>query len=142
LADDATTFRLCVYPNPRLVAEFDRESIQQDDADDAARNPRDQQAGTHRSNSPILRGDQRRPSGVPLEVQNGRDHHCIDIKRTVMKPPPSPPQVSTPTEKKSAPASTSKCDRMNSFQVVVRLRSGAGAMLCRRKILPTVWSET
>src|SRR5215468_3792785 len=84
LADDAATFRLCVYPNPRLVAEFDRESIQQDDADDAARNPRDQQAGTHRSNSPILRGDQRRPSGVSLEVQNGRDHHCIDIKRTVI----------------------------------------------------------
>jgi len=33
------------------------------------------------------------------------------------------------------------CDRMNSFQVVVRLRSGAGAILYRRKMLPTVWSE-
>lgn len=44
--------------------------------------------------------------------------------------------------KKSAPASTSMCDRMNSFQVVMRLRSGAGAMLCRRRILPTVWSVT
>ena len=30
---------------------------------------------------------------------------------------------------------------MNSFHVVVRLRSGAGAMLCRRRMLPTVRSE-
>ena len=53
----------------------------------------------------------------------------------------SPRHVSTSTVKKSAPASTSLCDRMNSFQVVVRLRSGAGAILYRRKMLPTVWSE-
>ena len=36
---------------------------------------------------------------------------------------------------------TSLCDRMNSFHVVVRLRSGAGAIWYRRKMLPTVWSE-
>src|SRR5262249_19159119 len=54
----------------------------------------------------------------------------------------NPRQVSTSTVKKSAPTSTSMCDLMNSFHVVVRLRSGAGATSCRRKILPTVWSET
>jgi hypothetical protein len=42
-----------------------------------------------------------------------------------------PRHVSTSTLKKSAPASTSMGDRMNSFQVVVRFRSGAGAILCR-----------
>jgi transposase len=55
LADDATAFRLCLHSDARLVAESDRESIQQDDANDAARNPRSQQAGVDRSNSPILR---------------------------------------------------------------------------------------
>src|SRR5580704_13663460 len=31
---------------------------------------------------------------------------------------------------------------MKSVQVVVRLRFGAGAMPCRRRMLPTVWSDT
>jgi hypothetical protein len=34
------------------------------------------------------------------------------------------------------------CAWMNSFQVVARLRSGAGARLCRRRMLPTVWSRS
>jgi len=49
--------------------------------------------------------------------------------------------VSTSTVKKSVPANTSMCDWMNSFQLVVRVRSGAGAILYRRRMLPTVWSE-
>jgi transposase len=35
----AAALRLCVYTEARLLAEFDRESIQQDDSHDAARNP-------------------------------------------------------------------------------------------------------
>jgi hypothetical protein len=34
------------------------------------------------------------------------------------------------------------CERMKSFQVVVWLRLGAGAIPCRRETLPMVWSET
>jgi hypothetical protein len=43
--------------------------------------------------------------------------------------------------KKVGTASTSICDWMNSFHVVMRLRFGAGAILCRRRMFPTVWSE-
>jgi hypothetical protein len=60
-------------------------------------------------------------------------------------PVSSPTKQATPvrcsTVKKSAPASTSMWDWMNSFRVVFRRRSGAGAMLCRRRRLPTVRSE-
>jgi transposase len=35
-------------------------------------------------NPSILRGDQRGSGGVSLEVQDGRDHYCIDIKRTII----------------------------------------------------------
>ena len=66
--DHAPTIRFCVYTETRLVAESDRESIQQDDAYDAPRNPRSQQARADRPNSSILRGDQRGTSGVSLEV--------------------------------------------------------------------------
>ena len=34
------------------------------------------------------------------------------------------------------------CERMNSFQVVDFSRSGAGGMLWRFSMLPTVWSLT
>ena len=34
------------------------------------------------------------------------------------------------------------CERMNSFHVVVFSRSGAGGMLWRFSMLPTVWSLT
>jgi transposase len=83
-ADHAPTIRFCVHTETWLVAESDRESIQQDDAYDAPRNPRSQQARADRPNSPILRGDQRRPGGVSLEVQDGRDYYCIDNKRTLI----------------------------------------------------------
>jgi transposase len=58
--------------------------LQQDDAYDAPRNPRSQQARADRPNSSILRGDQRGPRGVSLEVQNGRGYYCIDNKRTMI----------------------------------------------------------
>src|SRR5947208_1556276 len=34
------------------------------------------------------------------------------------------------------------CERMKSFQFVVCVRFGAGAIPCRRRTLPMVWSET
>jgi hypothetical protein len=37
-ANDAPALCLCVHADPRVVAESDRESIQQDDANDVARN--------------------------------------------------------------------------------------------------------
>ena len=70
-ANHAPTLRFCLHPNPRLVAESDRESIQQDDTYDAARNPRDQQTRTDRPNPSVLRGDQRSPGCISLEVQDG-----------------------------------------------------------------------
>src|ERR1700722_15244418 len=39
-------------------------------------------------------------------------------------------------------ARTFLCDRMNSVEVVVRIRFGAGAMSFRRRSLPTVWSDS
>jgi hypothetical protein len=72
-ADHAATLRFRVYTETRLVAKSDRESIQQNDAYDAPRNPRSQQARADRPNSSIFRGDQRGPRGVSLEVQNERD---------------------------------------------------------------------
>ena len=65
--DHAATLRLRVHTDPRLVAESHRESIQQDDSNDAARNPRGQQARADRSHSSIVRGDQRRSGGLSLE---------------------------------------------------------------------------
>jgi hypothetical protein len=56
----APTIRFCVHTETRLVAESDR------------------------PNSSILRGDQRGTGGVSLEVQDGRDYHCIDNKRTLI----------------------------------------------------------
>src|SRR5580658_2046665 len=76
--------RFCVHTETRLVAKSDRESIQQDDAYDAPRNPRSQQARADRPNSSILRGDQRGAGSVSLEVQDGRDYYCIDNKRTMI----------------------------------------------------------
>ncbi len=54
LGDHAAAFRLRVHTDPRLVAEPHRESIQQDDSNHAARNPRGQQARADRPYSPIL----------------------------------------------------------------------------------------
>lgn len=65
-------FHFCVYAEARLVAEPDRDPIQQDDAQHAARDPRREQARTHRPDSSILQRDQRRSGCVSLEVQNGR----------------------------------------------------------------------
>ncbi len=39
---------------------------------------------TGRPNSSILRRNQRGPGRLSLEVQNGRDDHCIDNKRTLI----------------------------------------------------------
>ena len=44
--------------------------------------------------------------------------------------------------KKSVALSTSMWIRTNSRQVTVFVRSGAGEMLCRLRMLPTVWSLT
>jgi DDE superfamily endonuclease len=71
-------------PKTRLLAESHRESIQQNDSDYVARHTRVQQARTHRSHPSILRGDQRRPRRLPLEVQDGRSHYCLVIKRTMI----------------------------------------------------------
>jgi hypothetical protein len=49
-----------------------------------------------------------------------------------------PPSVQTSAVKKSVATSTSICVWMNSFQVVVVLRAGAGAMPWRLRILSTV----
>src|SRR5207249_3798890 len=76
--------RLCVHAEARLLAEFDRESIQQNDSYDAARNPGGQQARVDRPYSSILPGDQCRPGRLSVEVQNGRNLHCIDNKRTLI----------------------------------------------------------
>src|ERR1039458_7336162 len=84
LGDHAAALRLRVYTDPRLVAESHREPIQQDGSNDAARNPSGQQARANRSHSSILRGDQRRSAGLSLEVQDGRNIHCIVISRTVI----------------------------------------------------------
>ena len=46
--------------------------------------------------------------------------------------------VQTSAVKKSVATSTSMCVRMHSFHVVVFLRSGAGGMPWRFKMLPTV----
>jgi hypothetical protein len=43
--------------------------------------------------------------------------------------------------KKSVPASSAKWVRMKTDHGVVRLRSGAGGSLFRRRTLPAVWSE-
>ena len=67
----AATLRIRIYAYARLLVELGRESIQQNDAYYAARHPRRHQAGTNRSHPSILRGAQRRPSTLPLEVQNG-----------------------------------------------------------------------
>jgi transposase len=83
-ADHAPTLRFCVHTETRLVAESDRESVQQDDAYDAPRNPRHQQARADRPDSSIFRRDQRGAGGVSLEVQDGRDYYCIDNKRTMI----------------------------------------------------------
>ena len=52
-----------------------------------------------------------------------------------------PRSVSTSTVKKSVPARTALWARMNSFHVVVRLRSGAGGIPLRRRMFPTVSSD-
>ena len=50
----AATIRVCVHTNSRIMAESDRESIQQDDANHATRNPRGQQSGVDRPHPSIL----------------------------------------------------------------------------------------
>ncbi len=50
----------------------------------------------------------------------------------------SPRQVTTSTVKKSIPVRTAICAAIKSFQVVVWLRFGAGAIPCRRRMFPTV----
>ncbi len=46
----------------------------------------------------------------------------------------SPRRVHTSTVKKSAATASSQCRLRNSFQVVFRLRSGAGSIPCRSRI--------
>src|ERR1700733_10823665 len=67
------------------MAEYRGDHVQQDGANYAPWHPRRQQAGVDRSHPPLLRGDQCRPRNLSLEVQNGRNQHCITINRRVIE---------------------------------------------------------
>jgi hypothetical protein len=58
--------------------------IENQQDDHAARKPRGQQARADRTDPAILRGDQFCARRVSLELQDGRDLHCIVIKRTMI----------------------------------------------------------
>src|SRR5215469_5792264 len=71
------TLSVRVCSQARLLAEPRRKPVQQDGAQHVTRNPCDHEAGTHRSHSSLFPGSQRGPCRVPLEVQDGRDCHCL-----------------------------------------------------------------
>ena len=79
----------------------------------------------------------------PRLMRMGRDASHRDLSTPQMQEKQDvirhePPSVHTSAVKKSVATKTSMCVRMNSFHVVVVLRSGAGAMPWRLRMLPTV----
>ena len=80
---------------------------------------------------------------VPLLLQDptyGIDVLSTEMDETEERSHQQPQPFHISLVKKSVAPSTSICIRMNSRHVTVLLRSGAGGMPWRLRILPTVWS--
>jgi hypothetical protein len=66
-------------------------------------------------------------------------NNLFDLLWSFHYPQVNPAAVQTSAVKQSTAAKTSRCEAMNSCQLIVRPHSGAGAMSCRFKKLAPVW---